>query len=173
MSFWILLSGLVQANEPSMDAMEGVYTYVDNETDRKNIQEGLDRTVSEFNVVFRPVVKHILGDAATVAHQVEVQIQQESVTLVHHRKGEIAQVSGPLDQELKSSIRSDMKHKVTWKKDQLERLDQTKDGGREVIYKLSKDKKNLFVHIKMFSSRLRKPFEYSLTYVRKLAKKDK
>ncbi|MEC7984810.1 MAG: hypothetical protein VX278_06585 [Myxococcota bacterium] len=173
MGFWVLLCSLSFAEEPVIDEFQGVYTYVDNETDRKNIKDGLDRTVSEFNVVFRPVVKHILNDAAKVAHRVEVQVEKENITLVHYRKGEIAQVSGPLNQDISSTIRSDMKHKVRWTENGIERLDQTKDGGREVTYQLSKDKKNLFVHIKMFSSRLRKPFEYSLTYVRKLVKKKK
>ena len=169
----MLLCGLGWASEPSIDEFHGVYHYVSNETDRKRIREGLDRSVSEFNFVVRPVVKHILGDAAKVAHRVEVQIEKENVTLVHYRKGEVAEVSGPLDADLNSSIRKDMKHKVRWKKDHIERLDKTADGGREVTYKLSEDKKNLFLHIKMFSSRLSKPFEYTLTYVRKLVDKDK
>jgi len=121
-------------------------------------------------VVLRPVVKHVLGDAAKVAHKVELRVGDKDITLVHHREGEIAEVSGPLNTELKSTIRKDMKHRVSWEKDRIERLDKTDDGGREVTYKLSNDKKNLFVHIKMFSSRLSKPFEYTLTYVRKLVK---
>lgn len=153
------------ANDLSMEDFQGTYVYVPTEKDKKQIQQGLERSVSDFNLLMRPVVRHVLGDAAKIASRVEIEVG-ESLTLTHYRKGEVASVKGPWDQELSSSIRSDLKHVLHWNAPKIERVDTTKDGGRKVVYSLSEDKNKLSVWIKMFSPQLQTPFVYSLTYQR-------
>ena len=170
MYFLLLCNQLLLAADVLLKDFHGTYTYVPSDMDRTKIQEGLDRSVAGFNVLFRPVARHILEDAAKIPHRVDMQMEPHQITLTHHRKGDVATVRGPLDQEFVGSIRSDLKHTLRWKESRLQRLDQTDDGGREVMYRLSRDKKELFIRITMFSPRLQTPLVYSLRYLRNPSK---
>ena len=162
----LLYTRLLLAADVSLKDFQGTYTYVPSDVDKANIQEGLDRSVAGFNLLFRPVARHILEDAAKIPHRVDMQMEPKQITLTHYRKGDVATIRGPLNQEFVGSIRSDLKHMLRWQKSRLQRLDQTDDGGREVIYRLSQDKKELRIRIKMFSPRLQNPLVYSLRYTR-------
>lgn len=162
----LLFTRLLLATDVSLKDFHGIYTYVPSDADRAQIQEGLDRSVADFNVLFRPVARHILEDAAKIPYRIDMQMESNQITLNHHRKGDVATVCGPLNQEFVGSIRGDLKHTLRWKEARLQRLDQTDDGGREVMYRLSQDKKELIIRITMFSPRLQNPLVYSLRYAR-------
>ena len=168
--FTCLLSAAL-ADKPENPSLDGVYIYVPSKDDAQMVNKQLEKSLAEMNPVFRHFARSRLQRGAAIDSKIELKMKNQKVTLIHYNQLEKAVLTVPINKKVRSQQESGLTHKVDYTSHQLNRMDRTSQGGRSVVYKLSKDGKTLLVKFQFFSKYIPKPVKYTLKYVKNLVDK--
>jgi hypothetical protein len=136
------------------------------------IKDQVEQSISEMNPAFRYIARPKLNRGSAIDSMIELKYVEGQMTIIHQNKIEKAQITVPIGKPVKSQKDRSVVHTLKWRspKSQLERIDQTRNGGRSIIYDIKDGGNTLEIKVKMFSNLIPKPIKYTLKYVKKLVK---
>ena len=147
-------------------AFTGTYVFEGGQKQRDGVNEAIELSVASLNALIRNMGRKRLQETNTIPKQLSIQLSGHDLEILFDGDGHSAKLDGtPLKTKDKSGDKLKVSHRMRGAK-LTELLDGT-GGDRHNTFKLSDDGNHLTVKVKISSSQLPVPVEYSLRYKRK------